>query len=77
MVPFTYFIGYKDAKRIRPLYIFLPKRSAYKRDFDKTKYMHFLIKNDELLEKCYEIWRKVKMLFDIETVYNKKDLKLK
>ena len=39
--------------------------------------MHFLIKNDELLEKCYEIWRKVKMLFDIETVYNKKDLKLK
>ena len=33
---FKYFIGYKDAK-IRPLCIFLPKMSAYRRDFDETK----------------------------------------
>ena len=39
-----YFIGYKDAKKIRPLCIFLPKMSAYRRDFDKTKCMSFLIK---------------------------------
>ena len=38
---FKYFIGYKDAKKIRPLCIFLPKISAYRRDFDKTKYMSF------------------------------------
>ena len=38
---FKYFIGYKDAK-IRPLCIFLPKMSAYRRDFDETKYMSFL-----------------------------------
>ena len=38
---FKYFIGYKDAK-IRPLCIFLPKMSAYRRDSDETKYMSFL-----------------------------------
>ena len=43
-----YFIGYKNAKKIRPLWIFLPKMSAHRRDFDETKYMSFLIKDDEL-----------------------------
>ena len=38
---FKYFIGYKGAK-IRPLFIFLAKMSAYRRDFDETKYMIFL-----------------------------------
>ena len=33
--------------------------SAYRRDFDETKYMYFLIKDDELLEKYNEIWEKV------------------
>ena len=39
---FTYFIGYKDGKKVRPLCILLPKMGAYRRDFDKTKYMSFL-----------------------------------
>ena len=39
---FKYFIGYKDAKKIRPLCIFLPKMSSYRKDFDETKYMSFL-----------------------------------
>ena len=34
--------------------------SAYRRDFDKTKYMSVLIKDDEILEKCNEIWEKIK-----------------
>ena len=34
--------------------------SAYRRDFDETKYMSFLIKDGELLEKYNEIWEKVK-----------------
>ena len=38
---FKCFIGYK----IRLLCIFLPKMSAYRKDFDKTKCMSFLIKN--------------------------------
>ena len=39
---FKYLIGYNDAKKIRPLCIFLPKMSAYTKDFDKTKCMFFL-----------------------------------
>ena len=31
--------------------VIAPKMSAYKRDFYEIKYMSFLIKNDELLEK--------------------------
>ena len=29
--------------------------SAYRKDFDETKYISFLIKDNELLEKCNEI----------------------
>ena len=57
----------------------LPKMSEYRKDFDDTKYMSFLIKNEELLEKYYEIWDKVrnniKSGFDSEPVYNEKHLK--
>ena len=56
---FKYFIGYKDTKKIRLLRIFLPKMSAYRRNFDETKYMSFLIIDDELLKKYNEIWNKV------------------
>ena len=54
-----YFIGWKDAKKIRPLFIFLTKMSVYRKDFNETKYV-VLIKDDELLEKYNEIWEKVK-----------------
>ena len=42
----------------RPLCIFLPKMSTYRRDFDKTKCISFLIKDEKLLEKYKEIWKK-------------------
>ena len=32
--------------------------TAYRKDFDETKYMPFSIKDDELLEKYNEIWKK-------------------
>ena len=32
--------------------------SAYRKDFDETKYISFLIKYYELLEKYNEIWEK-------------------
>ena len=55
--------------------------SAYRRHFDETKYMSFLINDDELLEKYNNIWEKVKndikKEFDSEPVYNKKYLKAK
>ena len=44
-IEFKYFVSYKDAKKIRPFCIFLPKMSTYKRDFDKTKCISFLIKD--------------------------------
>ena len=42
---FKYFVDYKDAKKNRPLCIFLPKMSTCIRNFDKTKCMSFLIKD--------------------------------
>ena len=50
--------------------------SAYSRDYDETKYMSFLIKDNELIEKYNEIWGKIKnstkKQFDSEPVYNEK-----
>ena len=55
--------------------------SAYRKEFDETKYMSFLIKGDELLEKYNEIWEKVKNIikkeFDSESVHNEEYLKAK
>ena len=54
---------------------------AYRRDFDETKYMYFLIKDDELLEIYNEIWKKaskkIKKELDSEPLYDEKYLKTK
>ena len=56
---------------------FVLKINPYRRDFDETKYMCFLIK----YAKYNEIWRKVnnsiKKEFDSEAAYNEKYLKIK
>ena len=76
---FRYFTGYKDAENVRPLCILLTKMSAYRKGFNKTKYMSFFIKDDELLEKYNEIWENgktiIKKEFDSEPIYNEKHLK--
>ena len=57
-----YFIRYKnDYEKVMPLRIMLPKRSAYRRDFDETKYMSFFIK-DTLKEETFaeEIFARLK-----------------
>ena len=63
---------YKHDRKVKPLCIMLPKMKANRRDFDETKYMSFLIKGNELLEKYNKIWNKVsnimKKVFDSETV---------
>ena len=65
---FKYFMSYKDAKKIRPVCPLPPKMTAYRKDFDETKFMSFLIKDD--------IWEKVKdslkKEFDSKLVYKKK-----
>ena len=54
---------------------------TYRRDFEETKYMSFLMKDDELLKKYNEILEKVKNIikkeFDIESVYNENYLNAK
>ena len=47
----NFFIGYKDTKKNRLLSIFLPKMNAYRKGFDESKFVSFLIKDDKLLEK--------------------------
>ena len=78
---FKILIGYKGGKNVRPLCILLPGMSAYRKDFDETKYMSLLIKEYELLEKYNEIWEKVsnsmKKWFNSEPGYKEKYLKTK
>ena len=78
---YKYFIGYfYNDHKVKPLYIMLPKTSAYVKSCDgQTKWMHFLIEDDDLLEKYNTIWDKVsthvKKEFDNEPVYNREDIK--
>ena len=55
--------------------------SAYRKEFDETKYTSFLIKDDELLKKYNKVWKKVKnslkKQYDNEPVYNEKYRKAK
>ena len=55
--------------------------SAYRRDFDKTKFMSFLIKDEKLLEKYNKIWKNVSNIilkeFDSNPVCNEKYVKTK
>ena len=38
--------------------------SAYRKDFDETKYMTFLVKDDKLLKKYNKIWKQVRNAID-------------
>ena len=73
---YEYVIGYLyNNHKVKPLHIMLPKTSAYVRSYDgQTKWIYFLIEDDEFLEKYNTIWVKVsavtKKEFDSEPVYN-------
>ena len=49
--------------------------SAYRKNFDETKYVSFFIKDDKFLENYIDIWENRE--FDSNPVYNKKYLKTK
>ena len=53
--------------------------NAYRKDFNETEYISFLIKNDKLFKKYNKIWKKVKPSiekeFDSEPLCNEKYLK--
>ena len=78
MVPFgkkdfKYFIGYKGVKQIRPLFIFLPKNSAYIIDFDKIN-VRLFDKDDKIFKMYNGIWKhfsnSIKKEFNSEPIYN-------
>ena len=50
---YKFFIGYlHNDKKVKPLYIMIPKTSAYVKSYDRqTKCMYFLVEDDKLLEK--------------------------
>ena len=78
-----YFIGYLyNGHKVKPLHIIIPKTSPYVKSYDRqTKWMYFLIKDDDLLEKYKTIWDKVsadiKKESDSDPVYNNEFLKTK
>ena len=43
---------------------------ANRRDFDKTKYTYFLVKDDELLEKYNKFGKKVKIVSKKNMIVN-------
>ena len=46
--------------KVKPLYILLLETSAYVKSYNgQTKWTHFLIEDDDLLEKYITIWDKV------------------
>ena len=58
----------------------LPKTSGYVKCYDEqTKWMYFLIEDDDLSEKYNNVWEKVsadiKKEFDSKTIFNKNHLK--
>ena len=59
---YKYFIGYLyNNSKVKPLHVMLPKTRAYVRSYDgQTKWMYFLIGDDDLLEKYNTIWSKVR-----------------
>ena len=58
---YKYFIGcLNDDDKVKPSHIILLKTSAYAKSYDgQTKWIYFLIEDDDLLEKYNSIWDKV------------------
>ena len=70
---------YNDFK-VKPLHKMPPKTSACVKRYDgQTKWMYFLIENQDLIEKYNTIWDKasadIEKEFDDEPLYNNKILK--
>ena len=54
---FKDFIGYQEGDIVKPLCIILPQMSGYIKYFEYGgQNMSFLIKDDEVQEKCKQIW---------------------
>ena len=58
---FQYFISYKESEIVKPLCIILPQMTVYIKYFENSgKNMSFVIKDDDVQDKCNKIWDKIK-----------------
>ena len=80
---FKYYIGYQEDEMIRPLKnIILPQANGYIKYFENGgKNMSLLIKNDEVWQKCEDIWEVIRNKLGIklhsQPIYENKYLKAK
>ena len=79
---FKYFIGYKEGEITKTLCIILPQMSGYIKYFEnRGKNMSFVIKDDSVLDKYNEIWKKIKNTLNIKfhsmSVYDETYIKAK
>ena len=72
---FKYFSTYKDDENVMPIYIMLPKMSRYVHSFDESKYISFLIKDHELIEKYGNILDKVSNNIKKDLIVNQYTIK--
>ena len=64
---FKYFIGYKEGKIVKLLYIILLQTTGYIRCFENWgENISFVIKDDDVLDKYKETWNKVKETLSIK-----------
>ena len=64
---FKYFIGYQEGEIVKPLCIILPQMSGYIKYFENgNKITSFLIKDNEVWDRCDEIWYVIKDKLDIQ-----------
>ena len=66
--------------KVKPSHVMILKTSVYVKSYDgQTKWVYFLIEDNDLLDKYNTVWDKVifdiKKEFNSESVYNKKFLK--
>ena len=58
---FKFFIGYQQDQIVKPLCIVLPQMSGYINYFENGgNNMSFMIKDDNVLDKCNKIWERFK-----------------
>ena len=69
---FKSFIGYREGEIVKPLCIILPQMTGYIKIFENgSKSMSFIIKDDDMLDKCDKIWDKIKTDLDIKILQMK------
>ena len=74
----NYFIGYKNDKKIKPLFIKFSQMTGFFNKFEKAQYMSFAIKDKKVLGKYKLIWNMISSIigktFDKQPIYDGKYL---